>query len=359
MSGGSVPDLRGVKRVLMVQLGDIGDVVWTWPSIYAVKAKLPEAKIFLLTRRGRGGLLEGNPLLEGIIEVEQPKGNGPKSLGAQIKFLKQLRRRHFDLAIDLRADERGAFLARISGAPLRFAVSYKLPFWRNMMFTHLAVSSPHEGPYRGPAEHSLSVLRPFGMDIAGEVPLFPVPEVIAARVDSLLHKAAMEPSNRYITISPYSRWKYKECSQDMWRAVLCRLWERWGMYSVIVGGLEDREASEELRMRCGDFVRNFAGKTTLSELAGTIKRGILHIGVDTGGGNIAAALGVPTVTIYGPSFWEGWAHPGLFHRQIFPERDCVPCHKTGCDDSGHSQCLEQLDPPKVILAVEELLSEIC
>ncbi|MGV8081404.1 MAG: glycosyltransferase family 9 protein [Syntrophales bacterium] len=347
------------RRILVIQLGDIGDIVWTWPALAAIHDRYPAAEITLLARKGRGGLLEANPFLQEVVEVIQPQGGGLASLSAQAGFLAGLRRRRFDLAVDLRGDERGAFLAWSTGAPVRIALAYgrnDVPFWRNRLFTHLAAAPlPGKGPFRGPAEQSLDVLRPFGIDIEGELPPFPVPPVIAERVDRLLKDEGMDMAIPWVTISPYSRWAYKEWGQGKWIDVIRWLWEHWGAASAIVGSADDRNKADELVQGGGECVRNLAGKTTLAELAGVINRSILHVGVDTGGPHLAAALGLPTATIYGPSFGEAWAHPGPMHRVVFPDRDCVPCRKLGCDNSHRSECLEELEPGKVKQALEELL----
>jgi len=86
-----------------------------------------------------------------------------------------------------------------------------------------------------------------------------------------------------------------------------------------------------------------------------LKMSRLHIGVDSAAPHIAAAVGTPTVTIYGPSDWRDWAPPGKKNKVVFPDMDCSPCHQKGCDGSGSSRCLETIDAGKVMAAVEELL----
>ena len=97
---------------------------------------------------------------------------------------------------------------------------------------------------------------------------------------------------------------------------------------------------DDLIRQCRARAVNLAGQTTLAELAAVLSQSRLHIGVDSAAPHIAAAVGVPTVTIYGPSSWFDWSPVGDSHRVVLPNMDCVPCHQKGCDGSGRSRCLE-------------------
>jgi heptosyltransferase-3 len=81
----------------------------------------------------------------------------------------------------------------------------------------------------------------------------------------------------------------------------------------------------------------------------------LHIGVDSAAPQIAAAVGTPTLTIYGPSDWREWAPPGEKNKVVLPDMDCSPCYKKGCNGSGRSDCLDKLAVAKVQDVVETML----
>jgi len=80
--------------------------------------------------------------------------------------------------------------------------------------------------------------------------------------------------------------------------------------------------------------------------------------VDSAAPIIAAAVGMPTVTIYGPSDWRDWAPVGESHRVVCAPMDCVPCHRKGCHDRGQSPCLEAVSPDDVMKAIQELVSPL-
>jgi heptosyltransferase-3 len=96
----------------------------------------------------------------------------------------------------------------------------------------------------------------------------------------------------------------------------------------------------------------------LGELPGVLSLSFLHIGVDSAAPHIAAAVGTPTITIYGPSDWYDWAPIGDIHKIIFPDLECVPCHKKGCQDEGWSRCLEELKVEQVQAVIRQTLDQV-
>jgi ADP-heptose:LPS heptosyltransferase len=103
----------------------------------------------------------------------------------QIEFIKDLRRVRFDLVFDLRSDDRGAFMAFLSGAPIKASIVYHYIPWRNKLFTHLADPCPVDKTVCTAAEQSLRVVREFGIDSQDDVPKLWVSEKIHNRVKQL------------------------------------------------------------------------------------------------------------------------------------------------------------------------------
>ena len=103
---------------------------------------------------------------------------------------------------------------------------------------------------------------------------------------------------------------------------------------------------------------NLAGKTSLGELPAVLKKSSLLIGIDSAAVHIAAAVGIPTITIFGPSSPVSWAPRGKKHRIIQKDMPCVPCRQKGCNNSEVSRCLNELEPEEVIPLVEKQLNEI-
>lgn len=350
---------EGIQNILIIQLGDIGDVVWAIPALWAMKNAYPGAKVSVLVRENFGQLLENDPSLYRIFEVRRYGGGLFKGVLEQFRFIKDLRREHFDLVIDLRSDERGAYMAYVTGAPARVSQPYQdVPFWRKLLFTHLISPPPLLEKTRGAAEQSLRLLWAMGIATDQKLPRLWVSEDARMRVRDLLNSEKIGDDGRWMTLNPFSRWEYKEWAPDRWVDVIDWLREDFGLATVLVGAKGEREKAENLVRRCKGLPFNLAGRTTLSELAAVLALSHLHVGVDSAAPHIAAAVGTPTVTIYGPSDWEDWAPVGEMHRVIVPDLDCVPCYKKGCEGKGWSRCLEELEVDTVKKGIRDALKGI-
>jgi len=345
-----------IKRILLIQLGDIGDVVWTTPTIRAVKHSLPGVSVSVLVKEGFGGLLEADPSVETVWEVRRPGGSFFAKASDPLRFIKQWRAASFDLAVDLRLGDRGAWMAFLSGAPVRITLNPRggLPFWRRCLFTHGVEDRPPVS-HRGAVDQSLRILRPFGIDTDDVIPRLWVSETVRNRVIQILAERNLAGLSAWVSINPYSRWSYKEWSDARWLDLINWLWEEFSLPVVIIGSNQEREKAEALSRQSRGRIFNFAGQTSLAELAGLLALSRLHIGVDSAAPHIAAAVGTPTVTIYGPTSWRDWAPPGPQHRVITPDMDCAPCFHKGCNGEGYSLCLETLTTERIQPAIREAL----
>jgi len=353
-------NFQNIRKILIIQLGDIGDVVWTTPTLWAVKEAYPEAKITILVREGIGPLLEDDPALEKVLEVKRYQGGFLQKGIEGARFLISLRREHFDLVFDLRAGDRGAILAYLTGAPKRVSLLYEkgVPFWRNRLFTHLIDPPSGSERVRGAAEQSLRIVRGLGIAARDTTPKLRISEQVKERTSHLLQSEKIAGQPRWITVSPFSRWAYKEWGYEKWAEILNWLWDEYRIATVVVGAVTEREKAADIVKKCKGVVFNLAGKTMLGELLGLLSMSSLHLGVDSGPPHIAAAIGTSTITIYGPTDWYDWAPPGETHRVIVPDLECVPCFKKGCNGKGWSRCLEELKAEKVKTVIQKALDQM-
>jgi len=346
----------------VIQLGDIGDIVWSTPTFHTLKRAYPHASIYVLLRQGSGSLLQADPSITNSFEVPPSGDNFLTTAATQIHLIRRLRHEHFDLLFDLRADERGAITGFLSGTTYRVARHFKgpgAPFWRNALFTHLVHApefSPHEHTC-GAAEQSLGILRGFGLAASTTVPKLWVSAVDEQKISCILVEKGITERTRWISINPFSRWSYKEWNLEKWAAIIEWLYAEQGIVTVLVGARNERERISKVVEYCSTSAVNLVGATSLGELAALLSKSSLHVGVDSAAPHIAAATGTPTVTIYGPSSWKDWAPVGKTHHVIVPSDPCAPCHQKGCNGSGRSRCLENLEIGRVKEGIQNALAQ--
>ncbi len=342
--------------ILVIQLGDIGDVVLATASFRALKDLLPGARVHALVRKGCGALLAADPNLSGAFESRRGGGRLSDVVRENLALTRALRAERFDLVIDLRTGDRSAILALLARGTEKVAYAGDGAFWRRFVFTRLfdrlAAAPP---PAHPGADQSLRILRAAGLEAGNFLPQLHVSDETDKTARGILSAAGISPETRFVTINPFSRWKYKEWGYDRWAEVIAKLGERHGLPSVLIGSVEEAGEVAGILRKAGGEGRSIAGKTSLGELAAVLRRSTLHLGVDSAAPHMASALGTPTLTIFGPSDWRAWAVPDDLHRVVTPDMECVPCHRKGCDGKEKSLCLEKLPAEKVLGAAGEIL----
>jgi len=351
--------ISGYKNILFVQLGDIGDVVLTTPTIRAVKENHPDASVSILVRKPYGSLLVADPNIHEVVEFEKTHSALPRLLREYTTFALRLRHARYDLVVDLRTGDRGAIFSFLTGAPVRVGrLDGERKFWQRILYTTLHNPPFAPLPVHPGADQSLRIVRALGMDTQDSAPKLHVAINDMARACELLSECELAPDHHYVTINPCSRWKYKEWGYEKWGELADMLWRVYQLPVILVGAPEDVAATTTIAHVRSSHVFNLAGKTTLGELAALLSLSALHLGVDSAAPHIAASVGTPTVTIFGPSNWKGWMAVNDFHRVVAASMPCVPCNRKGCDDTWKSRCMDELGVNDVWKTTDELLEKL-
>jgi predicted lipopolysaccharide heptosyltransferase III len=346
-----------ISRILLIQLGDIGDVVLTTPTMRTLRENFLSSMIFVLVHEPASGIAENCPWVDGTMSVEKRKRGLRNTIAYHKDFLTALRGGKFELTIDLRAGTRGAILSFLSGASIRIGrYSENGRLWRNRLFTHLVRPENESDQYS--SLHSLNILAPLDIDIKDTSPFLEVPPEKEDRALEVLGKAKVPHDKPIIALHPFSRWGYKEWPIQNYIGLIDHIGSRYPVCFVITGAPEEKHRAAEIVRGSHANVYNLAGRTTISELPGVLKRVSLLIGIDSAAVHIAASVGTPTTTIFGPSSPKNWAPRGKQHQVVSMNLPCVPCRRKGCDNSGVSQCLRELGVHEVITSVEKQIRSI-
>ena len=340
------------ENILIIQLGDIGDLILTFPCIRAVKEAYPASNIIVAVRDKARDLVDLCEWSDGVIEVSTEKRGLLAGVTFQKRFIEKLRSYKFDLSIDMRTGTRGAIMSWLSGAKRRIAFFSKDEgFWRNRIFTDLVRAKYIINQHM--VDYNLGVLEPLAISTDFR---FPEITIDPNKMNIILQKLLPEDFDQavpIIAIQPFSLWEYKEWGIDKFAELITWLKNNYQCLIVITGGPAEKEKAAQLNNIVGESVLSVVGKTSIGQYAELLSACKLLISVDSAGPHIAAATGTRTITIYGPGSPEVWAPRGEKHMVVRNSMTCVPCNKAGCHGLHTSRCIETLNLEDVSIAVQK------
>jgi heptosyltransferase-3 len=349
-------DLQGKppQRVLACKLGRFGDVLMMTPFCKALKDLFPQVKITALVYRDTREMVSNCPYVDDWLLVDNRRGNFGAHFKKGLQLLRQIRQRHFDLYFDFSNGERGAYLGFLSGIKRHIGFTRPSTTWLHILIPYLV---PRRQGYVHEVVNYLEQLEVLGLRAQpGPLQWRPDPASLA-QAEAILANLGID---QFALVHPTSFWMFKAWSEEKNAAIIDYL-NRQGLAVLLSAGPAAGEKAYAQgimdKLKCPQKTVNLAGQLSLSVLGALIGKARLFFGADSAPMHLAAAMGTPCAAIFGPSSevsWHPWMTP---HRVIAgpcPER---PCHRAGCNDSGKSLCLENLDPSPVIAAIAELLAE--
>jgi heptosyltransferase I len=330
------------QRILLIKPSAIGDVVHTLPILNLLRRRFPKAHISWLLTPPCTELLRDHPLLNEAISFDRQRfGRGwknPRSLLGLTSFTASLRRRSFDLVIDLQGLFRSGWLAWHTRAPVRVGFASAREF-APIFYTHRIDVG---GPEQHAIDRYLKLIAAIGCDVAPVEFPFAISETDRARV------AAMLPDSRPCAVLlPGTNWATKRWPVEQFAAMVGPLRDRFNLQCVVAGGADDVELAQQIDGT------NLAGKTTLGQLVALLERAAVVIANDSGPMHIAAALGRPLVALFGPTNPIRTGPYGRPESVIRIDIECSPCYSRKC---SHQSCLRWLGIEPVLALVEQQLT---
>ncbi|MDD5175929.1 MAG: glycosyltransferase family 9 protein [Sterolibacterium sp.] len=358
---------REPRRILLACPQRIGDVLLATPLARSMKRAWPKAELDMLVFQGTEGVLEGNPDIAQVITVPRRS-----SWVARIRQLRLLWRR-YDLAISPLPTDRARITCWAAG---RQRIGLLGP---GLQERTKALLLDQYQLFDNLDTHTVSM----GLRMAemlGIEPCFEVvpPRTTPAHLKALLARLDPLAGAPFAVLHPYPKYRYKMWTTAAWIALAQGL-RAHGLGVVFTGSAEASETAyvDEIARALPGRALNLAGTLSLGETAELIRRARLYVGPDTAVTHIAAATGIPTIALFGPSNpvkWGPW--PSAWSNRVspWPRRgsgrqgnvfllqgpgECVPCLLEGCEQNldSSSECLEKLEVGTVWEAVTALLSE--
>jgi heptosyltransferase-3 len=358
--------MNSPKKILVVATRRIGDVLLATPLIRSLRHAWPEAKIDALVFAGTEGILAGNPDINRVITVAQRP-----PLAQHLRLLLHLWR-SYDLALSMMPGDRPTLYARIASKHcIGLVVACGKHQWKKWL---LSQSAQFDNINTHTVLMHLKLADLLGVPRCHEV-------VAAWRAEDEVAVREVLPFNpearAYAVLHVHPMYVYKAWRREAW-VELADWLNNQGMRVVLTGGNTAEEVvyvRDLLGLLPHDTV-NVAGKLSLSGVAYLLNKARAYVGPDTVVTHLAAAVGTPTVALFGPSNpvkWGPWPKGYDEDRNPYKMRgtqrannvvllqgdgDCVPCMEEGCDRhiASLSECLQNMQAASVIAALCELLN---
>lgn len=343
-------DWTEVKRVLVIRLRSIGDTVLATPSLAALRRQLPTAQIDILLEDWVAPLLEGFDAVDNVIAV------GRSGL-ERMRTARRLRRTKYDVVFNLHGGTTSTFFTRATGA--RHRVGYANYQYANFYTDLLSSSADFWG--RTPthsAEQQLALLGFVGIPVEDRPPSrLPIAaEALRSIEQRLANSGLRDPHSPFALLHPSTAFITKQWPAENFARLAEHLAEK-GLSIVAVASKSERAVLEELVARSRVPVTTF-DDLSLPEITALASRAKLFVGNDSGIAHIAAAVGTPTLVIFGSSNRDHWRPWGDAPSEIvFEEFDCQPCPGYRCEVFGEPRCILSIAPERVITAAERLIEK--
>lgn len=372
--------MKPPQRVLLIVTRRIGDVLLTTPLLHSLRLAWPEAAIDVLVFRNTEGVLRGNPDIREIITVPEHPG-----FWRHLRLFLRLFRR-YDLALSTLTGDKPIIYAWVAGKRrIGLLAPERKQRWKRRLLsqtvefdnldTHTVLMNLKLAEALGIAPSYAVVATWTPQDAAHLAATFmlPLPQGARGFGAENLESQDMQP---YAVLHVYPKFAYKTWHVQGW-VDLAQWLSTQGMRVLLTGSKDADELAyvEQICKQLPPDTINLAGRLSLSQSACLLSRAKLYVGPDTVMTHIAAAVGAPTVALFGPSNpvkwgpWpQGYARPRNPYRLRGTQRvanvillqgpgDCVPCMEEGCERHVRSlsDCLQNLTSQEVIAAVRGLL----
>jgi len=344
--------LKKDLRILITRTDRIGDVVLSVPLIKILRKNFPQSYIAFMVRPYTKDLLIGNPYLNEVLIYD--KYGEHKSFRGSLRFLRELKKQKFDLALILHPTNRCHLLCFFAKIPVRIGYDIKMGFLNNIKIPHLKhLGLKHE------LEYNLDFLKVLGIEYKKEEIEFylPIKRESEERIENLFKELGIKEKDLIICINPTASCPSKIWRPQKFKELIELLIENLKAKVILIGSKDRIDICEFIEKNIKYKIINLCGMLSLADLISLLKRITVFVSCDSGPVHIANALGKKCVVIFGrnqPGLGpKRWAPFGEGHKILHKDVGCKECLAHNC--KKRFLCLESITVDEVFKALLEIL----
>jgi predicted lipopolysaccharide heptosyltransferase III len=356
-----IMELQKIRNIAVFKMRNIGDVLMITPALRALRETFPQARITAVVNSGTEPMLAHNPHIDEILIYDRIEGKNPTSilrrLAYELHFLRELRRRRFDLTIGFTDGDRAAWSSFLCGAPFRLGSAHYSRGKYDPRRLIYNLPAPSISPLMHEVEKQFYIMEAAGLILRsmkpGELCLV-IPEDLRAWARKQFEPLRPAP---IVHVHPVAHWLWKCWGNEAMAEVIDWLQTERGARVVVTTGPVpvERQRAQEIVRLCRTNPLFYDGNLTLSQTAALAAESNGYFGVDTAPMHMAAAVGVPVVALFGPTnkvSWGPWTKRGYV---LSTPCACISSDSRACDWSKTRGCIAAISPAQAKAALDRML----
>lgn len=327
----------------------MGDILLASPLIRCLRRRFPQAEIHFAARERFQGLLEGSPHLNEILYLPEPaKFRQLREFAAE-----KIRPAGYDITVDIHSSLRSRYVCAAAGGKI---FRWKPPRFQRWLLVKFKLNRLKNAP-PVPLGY-LEAVKSLGVEDDGGGLEFHIPHSAVVKSDEIWLNAGFS-GKKIAALAPGAVWRNKQWGREKFAETGRRLLETSRFQGlVILGSAEESTLCREIADGAGEKALNLAGSADFKLAGAVMRKCSLFIGNDSGLAHLAAAVGTPSIVIFGPTVEEFGFFP-FRRRSAVVQKDlpCRPCSHLGGDvcPEKHFRCLEDIDVEEIVSAIDKLM----
>jgi heptosyltransferase-1 len=339
--------LRESASILIILMGSLGDVTRGLFLVSHIKNNLPKSRITWIVEPAWSELVDFHPQIDKMIVF-----NRPKNILGVFNLHKILAQEHFDIVFDLQRHFKSGFFSLLSGANRRIGFGRKNTKELNWIFNNEHIENVDDELLLPKWRHYLKFTEYLGL-----------PEPVSLDfgfssldVETIAPSIITKISDPLIAVVIGTSWKSKEWFFQGYYALVKNILSSGKRQVVLLGARSKTAFAAELceKVQSGRLI-NLMGKTSLLELAAILKATNAGVGPDSGPAHLAAAVGTPFVTLFGPTPPRRLAPYKCEHLVVQSDLSCFSCYKKRCPDPDRP-CMKLISAEAVMAKLTDALA---
>jgi lipopolysaccharide heptosyltransferase I len=343
---------KSPKKILVIKLSALGDVIHTLPVPRTLRKEYPDAYIAWMIEERYQELLYNNPDIDEIITIRTKvwrKNWSKKTFNEILQTIKNLRQKKFEIVFDLHGLIKSSVIVMLSGAKT------KIGFHKNNCKEKISsIFTNKKGPYMAGGIHVVDMyltLVQSALGVKTDVKQFPIciPEAQEQKIEGFFQNHPELTANPIIGINPGAGFESKLWKMEKFAKLSDRITNEMS-YSILLlwGPGEEQKAKQiakSMKEKCW-----IAPATSIQESIALYKHLKLLVSCDSGPLHLCSALGVPTISLFGPTDPVRNGAYGLYHEAVYKMLPCSFCWKKKCP-LGTDECMQKITVDDVFEAV--------